>query len=74
MAKNHQEVDDQFSLVAKVISIIAALSKQSDILQKSMELQLLKTLKVPSWKVDNTNYEIISNVLVTHVGAHNKVH
>ncbi|KAH9805856.1 TTF-type domain-containing protein [Citrus sinensis] len=45
VAKKHQEVNDLFSLVAKVINIVAASSKRYDILKEKHAIAVIEALK-----------------------------
>ncbi|KAH9783053.1 TTF-type domain-containing protein [Citrus sinensis] len=50
VAKKHQEVNDLFSLVAKVINIVAALSKRYEILKEKHAIAVIEALKTGELK------------------------
>ena len=50
MAKKHQEVNDLFSLVAKVINIVAASSKRFDILKEKHDVAVIEKPKMSELK------------------------
>ena len=86
MAKKHQEVNDLFSLVAKVINIIAASSKRYDILKEKHAVAVSEALKTGELKSrQGMNQEITLKrsgdtrwsshygtliSIITHGGAH----
>ncbi|KAH9727038.1 TTF-type domain-containing protein [Citrus sinensis] len=50
VAKKHQEVNDLFSLVPKVINIVAALSKRYEILKETRAIAVIEALKTGELK------------------------
>ena len=50
MVKKHQEVNDLFNLVAKVINIVAASSKQFDFLREKHAIAVIEALKTSKLK------------------------
>ncbi|XP_052293999.1 uncharacterized protein LOC112496300 isoform X3 [Citrus sinensis] len=86
VAKKHQEVNDLFSLVAKVINIIAASSKRYDILKEKHAVAVSEALKTGELKSrQGMNQEITLKrsgdtrwsshygtliSIITHGGAH----
>ncbi|XP_031252129.1 zinc finger MYM-type protein 1-like [Pistacia vera] len=70
LAKNHDNVNDLFNIVAIVVNIVGASSKRCDLLRDKQACKVLKLFLMVNFQVENVSIKrLIYNVPVIRVGA-----